>query len=363
MEAAPAIARMEWSECLLPEGEVPRAVRAEARRTLRVVPAWVSRLAPSPWLLRACFRLMDSRRPIAHAPIELCELIALVVSRDNSCRYCYGAQRTFLAVLGIPEERIARLERDLEVSDLSAGERAALDFARKISRSDPRATRSDVEGLLRAGFDRVAVAELAFSAASTVFMNRVATLLALPPEPSEGMVDKPIFRLMKPLAAWWLRPRPRDPEPLPVPNDGPCAEVVAALAGSPSAGVLRRTIDEAMASEVLPRRAKVLMLAVIGRALGCERSQDEARRLLAPAGLDAAAIEEILAHLGSPALDPLEAMLVPFARETVRSQAVAIQQRTRVLAAALTTDQVLEVVGIASLANAVCRLSVLLDVC
>src|SRR5204863_291026 len=138
--------------------------------------------------------------------------------------------------------------------------------------------------------------------------------------------------LVRPLLAWRMRPRLRAPEPAPRPDDGPCAAVVAALDGSPAAGVLRRAIDGAWASDVLPRRTKTLMLAVIARALGCAHGEHEARRFLAAEGLAPGQLDEILANLGSPRLDAREARLVPFARETVRYQPAVIQRRMRELA-------------------------------
>src|SRR2546428_12794673 len=100
-----------------------------------------------------------------------------------------------------------------------------------------------------------------------------------------------------------MRPRPRAPEPAPRPDDGPCAAVVAALDGSPAAGVLRRAIDGAWASDVLPRRTKTLMLAGIARALGCAHGEQEARPFPAAGGLPPAQLGGIPADLGSPPPD------------------------------------------------------------
>jgi alkylhydroperoxidase family enzyme len=161
--------------------------------------------------------------------------------------------------------------------------------------------------------------------------------------------------------AWQMRPRPRRPESPPQPNDGPCAEIVAALGDSPTAGLLRRTIDEAWASPVLPRRTKALLLAVIARAAGCAYSEAEARRLLAPEGLGRAEVDDILTNLGSPRLEPREVRLVPFARETVHYQPAIIQRRMREIAQGLGSDEVLELVGVLALANAICRVSVLVE--
>src|SRR5947199_294873 len=274
--AAPAvIADMEWEESLLPPVPVPADLEAYVRRQFGVVPGWLARVAPAPWLARAWAALV--RSPVAHLPPGIGDLAALVVSQDNSCRYCFGAQRAVLRMLGYREACRARLERDFPVAELSDAERAALDFARRMSRADPRPARAERERLAQVGFTAPAVAELAFVAAAIVFANRAATLLALPPDPLEQMVDRPLVRLLRPVIARRMRSKPRRPEPLPEPNEGPFASVVAALEGSPAAGVLRRAIDGALASPVLPRRTKMLLFAVVARALGCTRTESEMR--------------------------------------------------------------------------------------
>jgi len=149
----------------------------------------------------------------------------------------------------------------------------------------------------------------------------------------------------------------------PSPNPDPFARLVTAVAGSPFARILRDIVDQAMASPVLPRRTKLLMIAVIARAVGCAYCESETRAGLGVEGLDSGAVDEILAILGSAKLDGRDALLIPFARETVRYQIAGIQRRTRNLARELTTEEVIEAVGIAALANSLARLSVVLEPC
>jgi alkylhydroperoxidase family enzyme len=362
MTTPATLATMEWEAALLPPGPVPAPLRAEVRRSTGAMPAWVARVAPVPWLVRGLLRLES--KALGFIPPRLCDLIILVVSQDNSCRYCFGIQRTILSVLGYGEAEIERLERDHDLADLTPAERAALAFARKISRASPRVSPAERDRLAAAGYPREAIAEVAFIAAATVFANRSATLLALPPEPLERLAGGMLGRLLRPLLARKLRARPGRPEPLRTPNDGPCAAVVTALEGSPAANALRETVDEAWASPVLPRRTKALLLAVIGRALDCARSEAEATAALVGDGFSDAEVESILATLASPRLDDRERRLVPFARDTVRyDHTVPIQRRMREVAAGLSATETLEAVGVMALANTVCRLSVLLDVC
>jgi uncharacterized peroxidase-related enzyme len=351
----------DWGACLLPPGAVPPAMAAEVKHELGAVPGWLPRLACLPWVVRAFAK--TAAKPFAYAPPGLSELIGLVVSQDNSCRYCFGVQRVLMRVFGYSEAYLAKLERDFHIADLSPMQRAALDYARKISRANPRPRRGEYEELERAGLSRPAIAEVAFAAAAGAFMNRVATLLALPVEAElESLPKSPLFRAMRPMMAWRMRPKPRRPEPV-ARNEGPGAALVAALGDSPSAGLLRRMLDDAWDSPVLPRRTKALMFAVIAKALECMRCEEEARGELVAAGLDAATIDGVLANLGSPALDAREALLVPFGRETVRYQTQSIQRRVREVTAGMSPAETIEVVAVAALANAICRLSVLLDAC
>ncbi len=351
---------VEWGECLLPAEPVPAALRAELRRKIGAVPDWASRLGRSSWVAGTLAGLIED--PVAYAPPKLMALVHLVVSQDNSCRYCHGVQRAVMKILGYRDDALDRLLRDFHATDLSPAERMALDFARRVSRGHPRPVRAELEAVAQAGFARTAVAEIVAMVAAGNFANRVATLLALPPESLERMVAHPLFRLVRPFIARRMRPRPRKAEP-PPPSDRPWGRAVAALDDSPSAGVFRRSIDGALGSPVLPRRTKALMLAVIARSLGCTYSEGEARALLEPEGFARSDVDEVLRSLGSPRLDAREGRLLPLARETVRYQPGTIQRRVREACAAMGPDETLEAVGIAALGNALCRLSVVLDAC
>ena len=361
MEAPIAVGDLEWGECVLPTAPPPPALAAQLQKSIGAVPGWLSRLGRSPWIAGVASELLAN--PYAYVSPKLVDLIALVVSQDNSCRYCYGVQRAVLKIQGYSDEDLDRLLRDFHLAGVAPAERAALDLARRVSRADPRPGRREFEAVVAAGLGREAAVEVAAMAAAATFMNRVSTLLALPPERLEKVVEKPLFRLLRPLMAWRMRAKPRVPEPPPHPNDGPYARVIAALGDSPSAGFMRRTVDGAWASSVLPRRTRALMLAVIAKALGCAYAEAEARALLGGEGFGPGDVDQVLNTLASPRLDPREARLVPFARETVRYQPAAIQKRVRAVTEGFSADEVLDAVGFAALANALCRLSVVLDAC
>ena len=110
------------------EVELERRIRREFGR----VPDFVRYLAECPWLVEALLdgALFNAR--LLHLDLELGELAFLAVSHDNSCRYCYAQTRTVLRVLGVPQQRIERMEQDLFTSEIAPAARSALGLARRF---------------------------------------------------------------------------------------------------------------------------------------------------------------------------------------------------------------------------------------
>jgi AhpD family alkylhydroperoxidase len=110
---AGSLAEMEWGTCWLEPVPVPPDLATEVkRRTGGVLPAWATRLAAVPWVVRGFARHNEKR--FAHMPARLWDLINLVVSQDNSCRYCYGATRAVLTIQGFDAAAIARFEAEID---------------------------------------------------------------------------------------------------------------------------------------------------------------------------------------------------------------------------------------------------------
>jgi AhpD family alkylhydroperoxidase len=102
------------------------------------------------------------------------------------------------------------------------------------------------------------------------------------------------------------------------------------------------------------------MFAVVARGLDCRDCAPAHGHGLRQEGLEEPAIAQVLTHLDSPALDPLERQLVSFARETIWYEPAVLQRRARALRERLSTEQFLEAVGVAALANGLCRMGAML---
>jgi len=355
---------IEWEAPPLVEPRRDRDLERSFRQQLGVFPPALRYLSAVPWLVQSEMALNTAR--FVHLDLELAELSAVVVSRDNSCRLCYAASRFLLRVTGVPDERIEKLEQGLFEAEFDSRAQVALEFVRRISRSNPLASSADKKPLLDAGYGENEIKELAFAAARNVLSNRIMTLPAVPPNLPERLAKT---RLLAPVRPYLrrvlqrLRARTRgEAEELPASlKTGPFSYLVVALDGLPIARSLREAIDLAWGSDVLTRRAKALTFAVIARGIGCPHSEREAFRLLEAEGLAAARSAEILDHLGGPELDAVESAILPYARETIWYQHPArIQRKGRELRASLCEEQFLELVGVISVANAVCRLGVVL---
>jgi AhpD family alkylhydroperoxidase len=355
-----SMSQLDWAECFLEPHPDPQLAR-DFRRDFGTVPPGIEYITACPWLARSSLTVNMNQNLVHHTSFDFSELVWLAVSQDNSCRFCYAANRTLLRILGHSEDRIRAVEEALFTAELEPRERAALDFARRVSRAAPPLGPGDKASLMQAGYSSEAADELAFMAAFMVFGNRFSTLAALPVEEAEALPDRLVIRLLRPLLERFFRSKYRPGTPRALTDaecEGPYGSLLRRLSPLPVATGLRALLEDAWQSTALPNRTRLLVFAVIARGIGCPRSEREVERLLAHEGLGREWLEPILAHLGGPDLDPVEAAVVPFARETIRYQAIDIQRKARVLHDEIGTERFLEVAGLASLANMICRLGV-----
>lgn len=353
-----ALQHVGWEPCVL-EPSRDRALEAYARRKLGIPNPTLRYFVSVPWLARAITDLHPEHGLLMRLEQQVADLVALVVSQENSCRFCYAVARAFLLGQGMSRARIQRVEQDLAQADLPPRTVAALNFARSQSRHGPSVVREACDALTRSGFAREEMHELAFAVASMDFMNRVHAIPAIPARALEELPDQFPMRLVWPFVYRFVSSRAHRGHATPLTRlpAYPYARTVATFSGSPIAPMLVRTLDEMWASPILTRRCKLLMLAVIARALGCERCASEMSNAAIDEGLHESALADALAHLDAPWLDPVERLLLPFARETVWFEPVTIQRRARALRDRLSEAQLIEAIGVASVGNALCRLN------
>jgi uncharacterized peroxidase-related enzyme len=320
-------------------------------------------LTPVRWMFIAD-EVMESRVTPNLSP-NLEKMICLVVAMDNSCRYCYGAYRSVLKIMGYSEKLIRKLEESLAVNELSPQEKLALEFARKVTRSAPRASAADLKELKEAGFSRVQIAEIAYTVGNSSAGNRIATLLALPPAEVEKFDSSWIRKLLRPIVGRKFRDSLSKVELFEPdsPYKGPGLRIIQALSESPAGGALATVLSEAWKSPITSQRVKALIFAVVAKGLLCPACEAEAAALFHKEGWSDEEIDHLLSNLTSEKLEPFELKVLRFARETVRYQTRRIQTLAREFAKDLERDVVIEVVGLVALANGLARMSSVLQEC
>lgn len=358
---------IEWSDSLLPPpspSPLTPAVVARVRSLFGPIPPWIPSLQWCPWVVET---IVDACaiRPV-HFDFDLVALLHLVIAQENSCRYCYGTARVMLQILGFSEDAVRSLERDMLAARISPRNRAALDYARQLSRADPRPGAAQARVLAQYGFDEAAVAELAAFTAMWLTATRITTLFAIPPAADHAPTNW-WMRLTRPIVARTLRRQGREfPSAVPDPAKRITAfdPLIATLGALPAGASLRKILDEAFGDGPLPRRTRLIVGAVIGRALGCDITLQLLQSLLAADGVEPPAVEAMLARLDADWLDEREHLLLRAARDTVHiHQPLTVQRRMSEVRERLAPAEFIDFVGVASVANGLARLGVLLQRC
>ncbi len=289
----------------------------------------------------------------------------MVTAQENSCRYCYGANRAYMKVLGYSESFIQKVERDVQMAELDDKERAYIAFCRSLARSRPRPAAAERAALLKLGYTPAQIGEIAFAISLGCFYNRVSTLMACPPEQKfERMASGPFRWLVALMMRMMKKFTPGRPAEVALDRSalaaGPFGVALAPLAGLPAGRIMKAALDGSFESGVLSRNAKALMFAVVARTLGCPHCEGAATQLLLEDGLSQADVASAISTLRCPRLPQREARLLAWARDTVYYEPSSIQQKTRALGSELGADALLEAIGVASLANGTVRLGMLL---
>ncbi len=109
------------------------------------------------------------------------EMIATLVSVENSCPYCADSHAYFLRVHGGSPETLHAIERrDLNSPSLSTAEQLLLGFVQKVNGESHRIDTADVAALSQAGWSQLQIAEAIHVAALFATFNRVANAFGLP---------------------------------------------------------------------------------------------------------------------------------------------------------------------------------------
>ncbi|MDT8440860.1 MAG: peroxidase-related enzyme [Desulfuromonadales bacterium] len=127
------------------------AIYAEIKSAFGMIPNLFKTYAHHPPLLQANWHKVKRVMMEGQLSRKTKEAIALLVSKDNGCRYCVAAHTGALKAAGVSAEEIARIENDLDQAEFTDRERALIRFARKANRSANDVTDAEFAAVKEAG--------------------------------------------------------------------------------------------------------------------------------------------------------------------------------------------------------------------
>jgi len=147
------------------------------------VPAVFRVMSQSPDLLAAQWRLFQTLMLAeTQLPRATKEMIAVVVSKANACRYCVTAHTIFLKALGYSDKQIEQNTARAEAANLDSATRAVLNFAEKVTLAAGDIRDDEVRALTAAGFSEAQVLEATAIVAFFNGINRLVDALGVEPD-------------------------------------------------------------------------------------------------------------------------------------------------------------------------------------
>ncbi len=127
------------------------AIYAEIKQAFGMIPNLFKTYAHHPPLLEANWYKVKRVMMEGVLSRKTKEGIALLVSKDNGCKYCVAAHSGALKAIGTSDEEIQKIDTDLATADFTEKERALINFARQANRAALEASDADFVRLQQVG--------------------------------------------------------------------------------------------------------------------------------------------------------------------------------------------------------------------
>ena len=124
-----------------------------------------------PDILQATWKLTKALLVEGLLPASVKEMIMIMVSKNNHCRYCEVTHGNSLQTLGVSQEEIDSCMLDPELKQIASPHRELLTFALQSAANPKSVTEDDVEALRKLGLSDQEIMETVMVAAYANFVN------------------------------------------------------------------------------------------------------------------------------------------------------------------------------------------------
>ena len=115
-----------------------------------------------------------------HLPYFIKEAIALLVSKENSCKMCVDVHKKIAKMLGLSEEQISQILEGIDAIEADEKTKALLRFAVRSSRKDNyKITKEEIDALKSSGWSDKEILEAVAIAGYFNYINTLSNVFGL----------------------------------------------------------------------------------------------------------------------------------------------------------------------------------------
>lgn len=130
---------------------------------------WVTSQGSRSDILSATWEFTKNTMFSGQLPPTVKQLIAMVIAKQNDCRYCEVAHTGALEAMGVPQNVIQSCASDPNLAEVPPPQRAMLKVALKASRDPKSVTDEDIQSLRDQGLNEGEIIEVLMVAAYAIF--------------------------------------------------------------------------------------------------------------------------------------------------------------------------------------------------
>ncbi|OPX93578.1 MAG: Carboxymuconolactone decarboxylase family protein [Pelotomaculum sp. PtaB.Bin104] len=153
------MARVKMVEVAEATGKA-KEVFDDIKKNFGMVPNLFKTLALKPDILEANWEKVKAVMMQGELPRDLKEMVAVVVSQANGCRYCVRAHGTALKMLGTPRDKVLQIIENIDGADISSPVKKVLKLSVKATREPNNITDTELNEIKALGYSDTQIVEL-----------------------------------------------------------------------------------------------------------------------------------------------------------------------------------------------------------